>query len=129
MLTGVPSCFARAFRRRGCAGGELDPAAAWRCRLSGVHLTQQADPGDGLFGVCLIRRVGLPTFLTAVPRVAKGTHGSLAETELFRSRAVTTRSAAGRPLLLHLDGELREPGALEVEITPEPGRLRVLVGR
>ncbi len=93
------------------------------------YLTPQADPEDGQLDVCLIRRVGLPTFLTAVPKVMKGTHGSLDEAKLFRAAAVTIRSADGSPLVLHLDGELREPGVTEVEITLEPRRVRVLVGR
>lgn len=93
------------------------------------YLTPQADPRDGLFDVCLIRRVALPTFLRAVPKVMKGTHGSMNEAELFRAPAVTIRSTDSRPLVVHLDGELRDTGAREVEITLEPGRLRVLVGR
>jgi hypothetical protein len=31
--------------------------------------------------------------------------------------------------VLHLDGELREPNRREIDVTLEPGRLRVLVGR
>ncbi len=93
------------------------------------YLTPQADPEDGQLDVCLIRRVGVPTFLAAVPKVMKGTHGKLDEVELFRAPSVTIRSADGNPLVLQLDGELREPGLMEVEVTLEPRRLRVLVGR
>lgn len=93
------------------------------------YLTPQADPADGLLDVCLIRKVGLVTFLKSVPRVMKGTHTTLDEVALFRTRSVTIRSAAGLPLVLHLDGELREPPATEVTVTIEPRRLRVLVAR
>lgn len=92
------------------------------------YLTPQADPSDGLLDVCLIRKVGLMTFLKSVPRVMKGTHVALDEVEMFRTRAVTIRSTGG-PLVAQLDGELREPGVREVEVTIEPKRLRVLVGR
>jgi diacylglycerol kinase (ATP) len=93
------------------------------------YLTPQADPRDGLLDVCLVRKVSLPTFLTAVPKVMKGTHGGLDEAELFRTTAITIRSADGAPLVLQLDGELREPAVTEVEVTVVPQALRVLVGR
>jgi YegS/Rv2252/BmrU family lipid kinase len=98
------------------------------CGGGGFYLTPQADPMDGALDVCLIRRVSLPTFLSAVPRVMKGTHGDLDEVTMFRSRAVTIRSQDG-PLYAQLDGELREPGLTEVTVTIEPARLRVLVAR
>ena len=94
----------------------------------GCYLTPQADPTDGLLDVCLIRKVGLMTFLRAVPKVMKGTHATLDEVAMFRTRSVTIRSS-GAPLVVQLDGELREPGLNEVEVTIEPKRLRVLVGR
>jgi YegS/Rv2252/BmrU family lipid kinase len=93
------------------------------------YLTPQADPRDGRLDICLIRKVGLMTFLRAVPRVMKGTHTDLDEVTLFRTTKVTIRSTDGRPLLLQLDGELRETGVPEVEITIVPARLRVLVAR
>ncbi len=93
------------------------------------YLTPQADPRDGLLDVCLIRKVGLGTFLTAVPKVMKGTHTNLDEVTLFRTASVTIRSTDGRPLLVQLDGELRETGVTEVDVTVVPGRLRVLVAR
>lgn len=94
----------------------------------GFYITPSADPSDGLLDVCLIRKVGLWTFLRAVPRVMKGTHVGLKEVSLFRTASVTIR-CEDAPLVLHLDGELREPGLHEVEVTIEPKRLRVLVGR
>jgi diacylglycerol kinase family enzyme len=47
---------------------------------------------------------------------------------MFRTRCVTIRCAE-RPLVLHLDGELREPHRHEIEVSVEPRRLRVMVGR
>ncbi|MEK6609682.1 MAG: diacylglycerol kinase family protein [Gemmatimonadota bacterium] len=94
----------------------------------GFYLTPQADPRDGLLDVCLIRKVSTATFLKSVPKVMKGTHDSLNEVAMFRTGSVTIRSK-GAPLVLHLDGELREPGLTEVTVTIEPKRLRVLIGR
>ena len=97
------------------------------CGGGAFYLAPQADPRDGLLDVCLIRKVGLATFLRSVPKVMKGTHTTLDEVSLFRTQAVTIRSPIGRPLLLQLDGELRESGKAEVEVSVEPKRLRVLV--
>jgi YegS/Rv2252/BmrU family lipid kinase len=99
------------------------------CGGGSFYLAPQSDPEDGLLDVCLIRKVGLMTFLRSVPKVMKGTHTSLDEVTLFRTRSVTIRSTDGRPLVLHLDGELRELGLAEVTVTIEPRRLRVLVAR
>jgi diacylglycerol kinase (ATP) len=98
------------------------------CAGGGFYLTPSADPADGLLDVCAIRKVGLWRFLTAVPKVLKGTHTQLDEVSMFRTRRVTIRCDE-RPLVLHLDGEPREPGLHEVEVTVEPARLTVLVGR
>ena len=87
-----------------------------------------ADPADGRLDVCLVRRVALPRFLLAIPRVMRGTHGRMREVALFRTRRLTVRSA-GQPLLLHLDGELREPATNEVTVEVEPRKLKVLVAR
>ncbi|HYL20790.1 MAG TPA: diacylglycerol kinase family protein [Gemmatimonadales bacterium] len=88
----------------------------------------QALPGDGKLDVCVVRRVSLPRFLLAVPRVMRGTHGSMREVALFQTREVTIRSLDG-PLVLHLDGELREPEARECTVRIDPARLKVLVAR
>lgn len=98
------------------------------CEGGGFYLTPEADPADGLFDVCLIRKVGLLQFLRDVPRVMKGTHLDLEEVATFRTPRLTIR-CADRPLVLELDGELREPHRHEIDVTLEPKRLRVLVGR
>jgi len=87
-----------------------------------------AQPGDGRLDVCLVRRVSLLRFLMAVPRVMRGTHATMREVALFQTREVAIRSLDG-PLLLHLDGELREPDARECTVRVEPGRLKVMVAR
>lgn len=87
-----------------------------------------ADPADGWIDVCVIRRVGLFRFLMALPRVMRGTHGRMPEVALVRTRRLRVR-APEEPLLLHLDGELREPGVHECIVTVVPGCLSVLVAR
>ena len=87
-----------------------------------------ADPADGRLDVCLVRQVSLLRFLTALPRVMRGTHGMMTEVALFKTRELTLRSPEA-PLLLHLDGELRAPGLRECTVRIEPQRLKVLVAR
>jgi diacylglycerol kinase (ATP) len=85
-----------------------------------------ADPADGHLDVCIIRKVGLLRFLRALPRVMRGTHVGMKEVALVPAAALTIRTQ-GEPLVLHLDGELREPGAYECSVAVEPRCLPVLV--
>lgn len=87
-----------------------------------------ADPADGLLDACVVRRLSLPRFLLAIPRVMRGTHTSMREVALFRTDRLTIRCAAA-PLLLHLDGELRDPGVHEVTVRLRARCLTVLVAR
>lgn len=86
----------------------------------------EADPADGRLDVCLIRQVSLPRFLLAIPRVIRGTHGTMKEVTIFRTSSVSIRTPSV-PLVLHLDGELREPGGHECTVTLERQKLNVLV--
>jgi diacylglycerol kinase family enzyme len=85
-----------------------------------------ADPRDGYFDVCVVRRVSLLRFLTAVPRVIRGTHLRMKEVTLFQTREVVLRSEAG-PLLVHLDGELRTLPGPACRVRVEAARLNVVV--
>ncbi len=87
-----------------------------------------ADPADGLLDMCLIRKVGLPRFLAALPRVMRGTHVGMKEVVMVRTRTLVIRDP-DEPLLMHLDGELRESGVHECTVTVEPRCLTVLVAR
>jgi diacylglycerol kinase (ATP) len=92
------------------------------------RVAPDALPGDGRLDVCLVRRVSLLRFLVAVPRVMRGTHRTMREVALFQTRAVAIKALDG-PLLLHVDGELREPDARQCMVRVEPGRLNVMVAR
>jgi diacylglycerol kinase (ATP) len=87
-----------------------------------------ADPTDGKLDICLIRRVSLPRFLVAIPRVMRGTHIRMPEVALIKAAKLVIRSPE-QPLLVHIDGELREPGVNECTVVLERGRLNVLVAR
>jgi len=87
-----------------------------------------ADPSDGQLDICLVRRVSLPRFLIAVPRVMRGTHTRMREVTMFRTTELTIRCPE-QPLLLHLDGELRDPGVHHCTVRLAARRLNVLVAR
>jgi diacylglycerol kinase (ATP) len=87
-----------------------------------------ADPADGKMDVCLIRRVSLPRFLLAIPRVMRGTHTNMREVSIIKTAKLTVRTPE-QPMVVHVDGELREPGVNECTVTLERGKLNVLVAR
>lgn len=87
-----------------------------------------ADPADGKMDVCLIRRVSLPRFLLAIPRVIRGTHVGMREVAIVKTAKLVIRSPE-QTLVVHVDGELREPGVHECSVVLERGRLNVLVAR
>ncbi|HEY7686328.1 MAG TPA: diacylglycerol kinase family protein [Gemmatimonadales bacterium] len=87
-----------------------------------------ADPTDGRLDVCLIRKIGLLRFLAALPRVMRGTHVGMKDVVMMRTRKLRIRDP-DEPLLMHLDGELRESGVHECTVTVEPRCLTVLVAR
>jgi YegS/Rv2252/BmrU family lipid kinase len=87
-----------------------------------------ADPADGRLDVCLIRRVSLPRFLLAIPRVIRGTHVTMREVAIIKTAKLTLRTPE-QPMIVHMDGELREPGVQECTVELQRGRLNVLVAR
>jgi diacylglycerol kinase (ATP) len=90
------------------------------------RVAPRADPSDGRLDVCLVRRVSLLRFLIAVPRVMRGTHARMREVVMFQTRELTIRSP-DQPLVLHVDGELREPGVSHCTVRVAARRLNVLV--
>jgi len=102
----------------------LTEVAIGRTAGGGFKLTPDADPADGLFDVCMIRRVGLWRFLRYAPRVLAGTHAGLPPVTMFRTSTVRL-GTPGLPLVAHLDGELRRYDGEEVELRVVPRALRV----
>ncbi len=91
----------------------------------GFRIAPDARPDDGLLHVCLIRRVGLVKFLRYLPRVIRGTHGTLPEVSMFRAEHVRVTGVSG-PLAVQLDGELRYPKGDSIEVRVFPRYLQVL---
>lgn len=91
----------------------------------GFRMTPEAVPDDGLFDVCVIRRVGLGRFLRYVPKVARGKHAPIPEVSMFRTNRVRVTGLSG-PLAVQLDGELRYPEQDSIDVTLLPQHLKVL---
>lgn len=91
----------------------------------GFRLTPEATPDDGLFDVCVIRKVGWLEFLRYVPRVIRGTHASCPPVRMFRSAAVHV-SPRSPGVAVHMDGELRLPATDRIDVALIPQRLVVL---
>ena len=102
----------------------LTEVSIGRTAGGGFRLTPDADPSDGLFDVCMIRRVGLWRFLRWVPRVVRGTHGTLPPVTMFRTAEIRL-GTPGLPLVAHLDGELRRYTSEAVTLRVVPQALRV----
>jgi YegS/Rv2252/BmrU family lipid kinase len=91
----------------------------------GFRVTPNAIIDDGLFDVCVIRKVGLLKFLRYVPSVIVGKHVRLPEVTMFRTTRVTVTGLSS-PLAIQSDGELRYPEQETVDIAIHPGHLKVL---
>jgi len=102
----------------------LTEVSIGRTAGGGFRLTPDADPSDGLFDVCMIRRVGLWRFLRWVPRVVRGTHATLPPVTMFRTAEIRL-GTPGLPLVAHLDGELRRYTSEAVTLRVVPQALRV----
>jgi diacylglycerol kinase (ATP) len=120
----APTISVETAERRATGPTMLTEVAIGRTAGGGFRLTPQADPADGLFDVCMIRQVGLWTFLRYMPRVIRGTHASLPPVTMFQTAAVRI-ATPGLPLVAHLDGEVRRYGADAVELRVVPGALLV----
>lgn len=91
----------------------------------GFRLAPGASVDDGLLDAYRFGAVGVLSRLRYLPRVRRGTHGSL---DVVSQRPVTSVAfVLDEPVPAHLDGEPRllEPGRHEVHV--EPGALQVAV--
>jgi YegS/Rv2252/BmrU family lipid kinase len=89
------------------------------------RLTPAARPDDGVLDLCAVTELSVPRLLFLLPTLFWGGHGRFPEVRLRRVTSVTLR--APEPLMAHLDGEIRAPGAREVTVTVRPGALPVLL--
>ncbi len=85
----------------------------------GLQLTPQACLTDGIFGVCLIRRIPRWKIVWNFAKLYSGQIDEMPEVELLEARKLTLESP--RPIPMHLDGERLDPpvNRLEIQILPK----------
>ena len=88
----------------------------------GMNPAPGADPSDGLFDVCIVRKVGFFTFLRLLPKFIKGTHIGVKQVSFFRTAELKIECESTP---LELDGELGEFAPLTVMI--RKGALRFML--
>jgi diacylglycerol kinase (ATP) len=86
----------------------------------GIPICPDADPADGLLDLVLVRPAGRGRLLRLLPRVYRGTHGSVAEVSMHRVRSVRLTSPG---VTAYADGD--PIGALPLTVDVAPRALRV----
>ncbi|MBT8402182.1 MAG: diacylglycerol kinase family lipid kinase [Rhodothermia bacterium] len=93
------------------------------CSGGGFYLTPDADLFDGQLDLCLVEGRTVPKMLVLLPRTFKGGHvRAKGVTYMKTTRAVV---AMGRPIPVHVDGEILTEQAVEVEIKVLPSALTI----
>jgi diacylglycerol kinase (ATP) len=93
---------------------------------AGMKVAPQADPGDGVLDIVLMRHAPKLTFLRVLTKIRKGAHVELDQIATGRATAVTVTS--DRPLRAGADGELLDVLS-PVRISVLPEALRVIAPR
>lgn len=94
----------------------------------GFLLNPGATPDDGRLDLCFVRALSYPEVAACIPRVVRGTHGTLESVRLRRFRRARIDRPEGTALLdFELDGELSCDPVEWLEVEVEPGVLPVLV--
>ena len=88
----------------------------------GMAALPEADAQDGLFDVCMVKKVGMPTFLHLLPKFIKGKHLGTKPVRYFRAKEVKIECARTP---MQLDGELGEYAPVTFRIVP--GALKIML--
>jgi len=94
------------------------------CFGGGMNATPLADVSDGLFDVCVIRKLSRLRMISLLLSFVKGKHVGLEPVEYFKCRELSVECSPQR--LLQLDGEVGLATPAEFKILP--GALKLLVG-
>jgi YegS/Rv2252/BmrU family lipid kinase len=70
----------------------------------GMMALPEADPFDGMFDVCAVRKISLIKFLSLLPRFIKGKHLGLSVIEYFRATSLYVEGPTSS--VIDVDGEL-----------------------
>lgn len=112
-----------------CVDGEAWETKAYLCSIAnsqsfggGMKIAPGARIDDGLLDICILGDAGKLEFLTAFPRVFKGTHVTHPKVTMLKASHITVESEPAMPILV--DGEVM--GRTPVEFTVQPGAIRVM---
>jgi len=89
------------------------------------RLTPDAIIDDGILDICIIGKVPVPKFLFNIPKAIKGTHGSIREIVMLKTKSLSVRSDT--PFYAHLDGEVIDRPVKKLDLTIIPRGLTVIV--
>ncbi len=93
----------------------------------GFMVAPAADPLDGLLDLCFVRALSYLQIARIVPRVIRGTHGSLDTVRLRPVERARFEAAEGQAFPFQLDGELFNEEVPWIEVEVRAASLRVLV--
>ena len=100
-----------------------------RCVGGGFWICPAAEPEDGRFDICIVRKVSYLGALRAIQLVMRGKHEKHPKVEMFQSRRVEIEALGPDPLFFQLDGELHEPQDVRrLVLRVAPRALPVMVG-
>jgi len=89
----------------------------------GMKIAPMARVNDGVLDVILVRSLSKAAFLTAFPRVFKGSHLGHPAVDHYRARKIVLEPAQPSPFLI--DGELVAVNKVEIDVEPKALRVRV----
>jgi diacylglycerol kinase (ATP) len=86
----------------------------------GIRLSPDASPDDGALDLFMVEGLGVLSVVRYLPKVLRGTHGSIRNIHLERIRKLRLESADDEDLHFELDGELMPATTpwIEIEIVP-----------
>ena len=103
-------------------------AANGRCIGGGFWICPSAEPDDGRFDICIVRKLSYLGALRALPLIMRGKHEKHPQVEMYQATKVEIEALGPDPLFFQLDGELHEPpGARTLSLRIEPGALPIMV--
>jgi len=88
------------------------------------NITPEAILDNGLLEVCVVEEMGRFKYLASIPKLFKGTHGTIKGIKFYRAKEIVIRSSA--PILAQVSGEVIE-GQKNYIITLLSKRLKLIV--
>jgi YegS/Rv2252/BmrU family lipid kinase len=89
----------------------------------GFRVVPNAVTDDGMFEICIIHDVSIPTALRYLPVISKGEHTDLPIITMLDAPRI--HISTDEPILLHADGQVYQTGVTELEVSCQPRALKV----